>query len=159
LTQAGLAVRVVLTASASRLVTPVLFRAITGLTASTTEWDADAEAPMLHIDLARSADLFLVAPASAGTIARLAHGLADDLLSTAALALDKRVPRAVAPAMNPAMWENPAVQENVNRLRTFGYRVVEPGSGWMACGEEGAGRLAEPSEIVRFALETLGVKG
>lgn len=158
LTQAGAAVRVVLTVAASRLVTPALFRALTGNAAAVSEWEADAEAPMLHIDLARSADLFLVAPASASTLARLAHGAADDLLSTVALALEARVPRAVAPAMNPQMWEAPAVRENVRLVKAYGYEVLGPGAGWTACGEEGAGRLADPAAIVTFASAKLGLQ-
>jgi phosphopantothenoylcysteine decarboxylase/phosphopantothenate--cysteine ligase len=158
LTQADVAVRVVLTPSAARLVSPVLFRGITGLPAASTEFEASAEAPMLHIDLARSADLFLVAPASAATIGRLANGLADDLLSSAALVLDRKTPRAIAPAMNPAMWEAPPVRANVKRLRAWRWKVLEPGTGWTACGVEGKGRLAEPAEIVEFALRELGLR-
>jgi phosphopantothenoylcysteine decarboxylase/phosphopantothenate--cysteine ligase len=156
LTQADVVVRVALTSSAAKLVSALLFRAITGHTAAASEWDAGAEAPMLHIDLAQSADLFLVAPGSAGTIGRLANGLADDLLSTTALVLDPKIPRAIAPAMNPNMWEAPAVRDNVARLRSHGWEILEPGSGWTACGVRGSGRLAEPREIVEFALEKLG---
>ncbi|HKE00798.1 MAG TPA: flavoprotein [Planctomycetota bacterium] len=155
LTQAGVVVRTILTASAAKLVSPILFRAITGRTAVVTEFAEDAEAPMLHIDLAQKADLFLVAPASAGTIGRLANGIADDLLSSAALVLDAKVPRAIAPAMNPNMWEAPPVVANVAKLRSWGWDVVEPGTGWTACGVEGKGRLAEPAEIVAFALRKL----
>lgn len=156
LTQAGVAVRVALTRSAERMVTPLLFRAITGLSAAATEFDDAAEAPMLHIDLAQSADLLLVAPASAGIVGRLANGLADDLVSSAALVLAPKTPRAIAPAMNPAMWAAPAVRANVERLRGYGWDVLEPGSGWTACGVEGQGRLAEPAEIVAYALAKLG---
>ncbi|MBI3820721.1 MAG: hypothetical protein HY286_18685 [Planctomycetes bacterium] len=159
LTQSGVAVRVILTKSAARLVSPILFRAITSNAASTSEWDADAEAPMLHIDLAKSADLFLVAPASANTIGSLANGLAADLLSTAALALDPATPRAIAPAMNPNMWANPAVAANIKKLKSYGYELINPDAGWTACGVTGEGRLADPVGIVQFALTKLKIRG
>ncbi|MFN0207863.1 MAG: flavoprotein [Planctomycetota bacterium] len=157
LTQAGASVRVILTESASKLVTPVLFRAITGIPAVVSEWDADSEAPMLHIDLAHSADLFLISPASAGTIGKLANGLADDLLSTTALVLDAKTPRAVAPAMNPNMWNAAPVKENIKKIKSYGYEIIEPRAGWTACGVPGLGRLAEPAEIIQFALVKIGL--
>ncbi len=157
LTQAGVSVRTVLTRSAARMVSPILFRAITGQTATTTEFDEAAEAPMLHIDLAQTADLFLAAPASANVLGRLANGLADDLLSSAALVLDPSKPKALAPAMNPAMWLAPAVQANVSKLRTYGWEILGPNAGWTACGVEGAGRMVEPAEIVAWALGKLKV--
>lgn len=156
LTQAGVVVRTVLTASAAKLIAPQLFRAITGHTSVVTEFADDSESPMLHIDLAQTAELFLIAPASASTIGRLANGLADDLLSTTALVLPSGCPRAIAPAMNPNMWSAPAVAANVARLRGYGYEVLAPGEGWTACGIPGQGRLAEPAEIVRFALSKIG---
>lgn len=159
LTQAGVSVRVILTNSAAKLVSPALFRAITGNAAPTSEWEPDSEAPMLHIDLARSADLFMIAPASAGTIGKLASGLADDLLTTSALVLDAKIPRALAPAMNPNMWSNPAVQANVNKLKSYGYELIEPSSGWTACGETGSGRLADPADIIAFAIRKLKIPG
>lgn len=149
--------RVVLTENAAKMVTPVLFRAITGHAAVTNEWELSSEAPMSHIDLAWSADLFLVAPASAGVIGKLANGIADDLLTTTALALAPATPRAFAPAMNPNMWNNPAVSANVARLSGFGYEMIEPGAGWTACGVPGTGRLAEPSELVAYALGKLKI--
>jgi phosphopantothenoylcysteine decarboxylase/phosphopantothenate--cysteine ligase len=157
LTQVGVSVRAVLTESAAKLVSPALFRAITGHHACVSEFDPGAGAPMLHIDIAHSADLFLVAPASAGSIGKLANGLADDLLSTTALVLDAKVPRAIAPAMNPNMWAAPPVRENITKLKSYGYHVIEPGIGWTACGIPGPGRLAEPQDIVQFALERLGL--
>lgn len=158
LTQAGVQVRVALTRSAAQMVTPLLFRAITGNPAAASEFESDAEAPMLHIDLAQTADLFLVAPASAATIGRLALGLAEDLVSSAALVLGPKTPRAVAPAMNPNMWSAPPVRANVALLKQHGWDVLEPGSGWTACGVEGTGRLVEPGEIVAYALSKIGRK-
>lgn len=157
LTQMGIAVRTVLTESAAKLVAPQLFRAITGIPASVTEFADDAESPMLHIDLAQTADLFLVAPASASTLGRLANGLADDLLSTAALVMDPRTPKAIAPAMNPNMWAAPPVSANVEKLRGYGYEILGPDAGWTACGVPGAGRLVEPATLVSFARAKLGL--
>lgn len=159
LTQAGVSVRAVLTQSAAKLVSPVLFRAITGNDAATSEWESDSPAPMLHIDLAHNAELFLVAPASANTIGKLANGLADDLLTTTALALNPGTPCAIAPAMNPNMWAHPAVRANIEKLRTFQFEILEPASGWTACGVPGSGRLAEPAEIIEFALRKLKIRG
>lgn len=154
LTQKGCAVRVVMTRRAAQLVSPQLFRALTGEPALVDEFSPDAPSAMSHIDLAKC-DLFLVAPASADLIGRLAHGLADDLVTTCALALAPKTPRLLAPAMNANMWANPLVQENVKKLRSAGYSIIEPGEGHLACGVVGAGRLAEPGEIVAATLRIL----
>jgi phosphopantothenoylcysteine decarboxylase/phosphopantothenoylcysteine decarboxylase/phosphopantothenate--cysteine ligase len=108
-----------------------------------------------HIELADRSDLLLIAPASANSIARLAHGFADDALGAVVLAT--RAPILVAPAMNGKMWEHIATQENVRRLRDRGVKFVGPAEGMLACGYEGAGRLAEPVDIMRCAREMLGV--
>ncbi len=147
LTQDGHEVRVVLTPSAAELVNPQLFEALTGQPAASTEFGATRRGAMDHIDLARWAELALVAPASAGTLGRLAHGLADDLLATCLLALAADVPRLIAPAMNPSMLAHPAVARNLAQLVEDGWEVIDPGVGHMACGEAGSGRLAEPADI------------
>lgn len=154
LTQRGCTVRVAMTKRAAQLISPQLFRALTGEPALVDEFSPDAPSAMSHIELAKC-DLFLVAPASADLIGRLAHGLADDLVTTCALALAPKTKRLLAPAMNANMWANPLVQENLERLKTNGYRVIEPDSGHLACGVVGAGRLADPAAILDIVPELL----
>ena len=139
-------VQVVMTAGARRFVTPLTFQALSGRPVRTRLWDAAAEAAMGHIELARWAELVLVAPASADFLARLATGRADDLLATLCLATE--APLLVAPAMNRAMWANPATAANLALLQQRGVRVLGPGSGDQACGESGPGRMLEPDELV-----------
>ena len=143
-------VRVVLTAGAARFVTATTFQALSGQPVRESLWDAGAEAAMGHIELARWADLILVAPASANLLARLAHGMADDLLTTLCLASDR--PLWLAPAMNRLMWAHPATQANRDTLLTRGARLLGPGSGAQACGEIGEGRMLEPAAIVAELL-------
>jgi len=155
LREQGADVRVVLTASATRLVTPVTFQAVSGHPVRSGLWDEAAEAAMGHIELARWADLVVIAPATADFLARLAIGMADDLLTTLCLATD--APIAVAPAMNRLMWANPATQENVRRLSARGVTLLGPGAGDQACGETGEGRMLEPHEIVAALAGGAGV--
>ena len=156
LTQAGHAVRAVLTPRAAQLVNPQLFAAVSGEPAYTDEFDATRKGSMDHIDLGRWADLLVVAPASADLIGRLANGLASDLVTTTALAIPADRPRLVAPAMNPQMLGQPVVQRNLARLVEDGWTLVEPGEGHHACGDAGRGRLAEPADIQRRIAEVLG---
>jgi phosphopantothenoylcysteine decarboxylase/phosphopantothenate--cysteine ligase len=146
LRDAGAEVHVVLTANAARFVTPLTFQALSGNPVRTSLWDESAEAAMGHIELARWADEVLIAPASADLIARLAHGHADDLLTT--LCLATAAPVSLAPAMNQQMWAHAATQANMALLRQRGVRVFGPASGGQACGEFGSGRLLEAGEIV-----------
>jgi phosphopantothenoylcysteine decarboxylase/phosphopantothenate--cysteine ligase len=146
LRDAGAEVRVVMTDSAREFVGPTTFQALSGNPVRGSLWDPAAEAAMGHIELARWADHIVIAPATAGLIARLAAGLADDLLTT--LCLASRAPLLLAPAMNQAMWGHPATRANVATLITRGAQLVGPGVGSQACGDEGAGRMAEPVEIV-----------
>jgi phosphopantothenoylcysteine decarboxylase/phosphopantothenate--cysteine ligase len=127
-------------------VTPLTFQAVSGKPVRTDLWDEAGEAAMGHIELARWADEILIAPATADFIARLAHGFADDLLTT--LALASSVPITLAPAMNRLMWANPATQANVKLLKERGVRIIGPASGEQACGEVGPGRMVEPNDIV-----------
>jgi phosphopantothenoylcysteine decarboxylase/phosphopantothenate--cysteine ligase len=156
LKERGAEVQVVMTAAAREFVTPLTFQALSGRPVRTDLWDRAAEAAMGHIELARWAELVLVAPASAGFIARLAHGHADDLLTT--LCLAARAPIWLAPAMNQQMWAQPATVANVELLRERGVRLLGPGVGSQACGDEGPGRLLEPAEIAVavFASEYAG---
>ncbi|MFW5452013.1 bifunctional phosphopantothenoylcysteine decarboxylase/phosphopantothenate--cysteine ligase CoaBC [Thioalkalivibrio sulfidiphilus] len=146
LRDAGAEVRVVMTRSAMEFVTPLTFQALSGQPVRFALFDPEAEAGMDHIALARWADAILVAPATADFLARLAQGQADELLST--LCLASRAPLCVAPAMNQAMWANPATRANVQTLAERGVRLMGPGSGSQACGETGEGRMLEVPELV-----------
>ena len=146
LQDAGAEVQVVMTEAAQQFVTAMTFQALTGRPVRTSLWDAAAEAAMGHIELARWASRILIAPASADVIARLAHGLANDLLSTVCLASE--APITLVPAMNRVMWANAATQANITTLRARGVAVLGPGEGDQACGEVGAGRMLEPLQIV-----------
>ena len=146
----GFEVRVVMTQGAQQFITPLTLQALTGNEVHTELLDTEAEAGMGHIELAKWADLILIAPASANTLARLAMGMADDLLSTVCLATT--APVLVAPAMNQQMWAHPAVQLNVQTLSDMGYEIIEPDSGVQACGDVGAGRLPEPEVIFRRVI-------
>lgn len=146
LVKLGATIRVVMTEAATRFVTPVTFQALSGHPVYCDQWDARVANNMAHIELSREADIILIAPASADFLAKLAHGLADDLLST--LALARNCPLLAAPAMNLQMWSNPATQRNVATLRSDGIALLGPASGDQACGEVGLGRMIEPEEIV-----------
>ncbi|WP_447956423.1 bifunctional phosphopantothenoylcysteine decarboxylase/phosphopantothenate--cysteine ligase CoaBC [Vreelandella sp. EE7] len=144
--QAGGEVRVVLTDGAQAFITPLTLQALSGEAVRTSLLDPDAEAGMGHIELARWADALLIAPATADLIARLVHGLADDLLTTLSLACE--APRLIAPAMNQAMWRHPASQRNARMLEADQWQVIGPAAGEQACGDVGPGRMSEPDEIV-----------
>ncbi|MEI7606968.1 MAG: bifunctional phosphopantothenoylcysteine decarboxylase/phosphopantothenate--cysteine ligase CoaBC, partial [Rhodospirillaceae bacterium] len=155
----GASVRVILTAAGARFVTPLSVAALSEDKVYQDLFSLTDESEMGHIRLSRSADLVVVAPATADLLAKMAAGLADDLASTALLATDK--PVLVAPAMNSAMWEHPATQTNIGILTGRGVRRIGPNSGDLACGETGAGRMAEPEEILaaiaaQFEASTLG---
>lgn len=155
LTQGGIDVQTVMTQAACRFVGPVTFQSLTGNPVHTDLWDANALHNMAHINLSRDADMILTAPASADFIAKLAHGMADDLLTTLCLARD--CPLMIAPAMNRQMWENPATQRNLSLLRQDGITIVGPASGEQACGEIGMGRMLEADELaeaVQMILQT-----
>ncbi|RLC93905.1 MAG: bifunctional phosphopantothenoylcysteine decarboxylase/phosphopantothenate--cysteine ligase CoaBC [Chloroflexi bacterium] len=157
LTQAGAAVDVVMTRAATEFIAPLTFRSITHRPVSSSMFNAPTEYEIEHIALAERADVIAIAPATADIIARLAAGIADDLLCCTVLAT--RAPVILAPAMNVNMWENPITQENLERLRARGFRVVEPGYGAMACGATGAGRLADTERILGTIQQVLGSGG
>ena len=157
----GIRVQVVMTAAAQEFVRPLTFAALSGEKVITGLWSAGEEQPNLesaveHISVAQSIDALLVAPATADVIAKFAHGEANDFLTT--LFLATTAPVVIAPAMNVNMWEHAATQANIATLRQRGVSIVEPGSGYLACGMVGAGRLAEPESIVASTLEVLGIK-
>jgi phosphopantothenoylcysteine decarboxylase / phosphopantothenate---cysteine ligase len=146
LTQLGAEVQVVMTASAEAFVTPMTLQALSGRTVRTALFDEAAEQAMGHIELARWADYCVIAPATANTIAKLACGLADDLLSTLALVL--KIPLMICPAMNQSMWHHPATQANIKLLRERGALIIGPGDGVQACGDKGLGRMFEVQSIL-----------
>jgi phosphopantothenoylcysteine decarboxylase/phosphopantothenate--cysteine ligase len=152
----GASVRVVMTESACDFVKPLVFQAVSGNPVGVDLLDEAAEAAMGHIELARWADAVLIAPATANTLAKMAAGFADDLLTT--LCLATRAPCWVAPAMNSVMWEHPATVANMQTLQSRSVRVLGPGSGSQACGETGAGRLLDPDDIVALLDQQIGQK-
>jgi len=156
LTKQGCAVRVVMTADALRFVTPLPFKTLSRHGVVTDLYDEEEGWKPTHITLADSADLLLVAPATANVIAKLAHGLADDALTCIALALNPAAKVLIAPAMNGKMWEHPATQENVARLKSRGAQFIGPDAGMLSCGYEGVGRLEVLDQIVKRALELVG---
>lgn len=145
LRERGIEVQVAMTDNAREFVGATTFQAVSGHPVRDSLWDAAAEAAMGHIELARWPDAIVIAPATANTLAKLAHGMADDLVSTLCLATTS--PIFVAPAMNHRMWLHPATQANVETLKARGVTVIGPGTGAQACGETGPGRMAEPHEI------------
>lgn len=150
LVKEGFEVRVIMTAGAQQFITPLTLQALTGNEVHTELLDTNAELGMGHIELAKWADLMMIAPASANTLARLAMGMADDLLATVCLAT--AAPVMIAPAMNQQMWAHPAVQLNIQTLGDLGYEVITPDSGVQACGDVGAGRLPEPETLLQHML-------
>ena len=146
-------VQVIMTENATKFVTPLTFEQLTGQKALTDTFDRNFQHSVEHVAVADRADLVLIAPATANIIAKLAHGLADDMLTTTVLACD--CPKAIAPAMNTKMYENPVTQDNLAILRRYGWEVAEPASGHLACGAEGKGRLPEPEELLELCLHAI----
>jgi len=151
--QAGATVEVVMTEAATRFIQPLTFQALSGKPVYTSHWGRENGTEIAHIALARRTDALVIAPATANCLAKLAHGIADDFLSTLYLAVTG--PVFVAPAMNVEMWHHPATQENLARLRARGVHIIEPESGSLACGDVGEGRLADPARIVDLVWQTL----
>jgi phosphopantothenoylcysteine decarboxylase/phosphopantothenate--cysteine ligase len=157
----GLEVQVIMTRSARRFVTPLTFAALSGQKVITEMFSGSGGEPNLesaieHVAVAQSIDALVIAPATANVIAKIAHGISDDFLTT--LCLATKAPLIVAPAMNVNMWENPVTQENLEVLRARGVKVLEPDEGYLACGMIGAGRLASVESIARSVFETLGLR-
>lgn len=157
LVQSGAGVSVVLSAAAEHFIAPGTFTALTNRRVHGPQPALDCNYRGEHIVLAERAELYVIAPATAHCLARLAHGLADDLLTTLALCIT--CPLVIAPAMNCEMWAKPAVQRNVQQLRSDGAVIVGPGEGWLSCGRVGAGRMAEPVEILNAIASCLMTSG
>src|SRR5262245_6404263 len=156
LVRAGAEVHVIMSAGGQQFITPLTLQTLSGQRVITDPWDLSQGADIQHITLARGVDLLLIAPATADVLAKLAHGIADDFLSTFYLAVS--APVAVAPAMNVWMWEHPATRDNLAALRARGVQVIDPTSGPLACGDEGTGRMAEPEDVVGACLAILKKK-
>ena len=146
-------VQVLMTENATRFVTPITFEQLTGQKALVDTFDRNFQHSVEHIAVADRADFVLIAPATANVIAKLAHGLADDMLTTTVLACS--CPKAIAPAMNTGMYENPVTQDNLAILRRYGWEVIEPASGRLACGAVGKGKLPEPEALLEVCLHAL----
>ena len=155
LVQAGAGVHTAMTAAAERFVAPLTFQALTRRKVYTSLWTEPEDDCSQHLSLTEAADLTIVAPATANILAKMAGGIADDLVSTLALSANGACPILVAPAMNSRMWNAPATQRNIGQLVEWGVRVVGPGEGNLACGTAGPGRMAEPEEILAAAVEIL----
>ena len=149
------AVEVVMTKNATEFITPLTFEELTGRRVMVDTFDRNFQHQVEHISLAQRTDLMIIAPATANVCAKLAHGLADDMLTTTALAC--RCPKLIAPAMNTNMFENPVTQDNLNLLRRYGWEIIEPASGRLACGAVGTGKLPEPEELVQHILRCVAM--
>ena len=149
------AVEVVMTENATQFVTPLTFEQLTGRRTMVNTFDRNFSHQVEHISLAQRTDLVIVAPATANVCAKLAHGLADDMLTTTVLAC--RCPKLIAPAMNTNMYENPVTQDNLEILRRYGWEVIEPASGRLACGAVGKGKMPEPEDLVQHILRHLAL--
>lgn len=155
LCKAGASVQVVMTDAAQHFITAVTMQALSGQTVHTDQWDARIPNNMAHIDLSRDADAIVIAPCSADFIRKLAHGVADDLLSTLCLARPSTLPLMLAPAMNVEMWQNPATARNVAQCRADQIHILGPDAGAQACGETGMGRMLEPAQLLEEILASL----
>ena len=155
LTKAGANVNVVLTSDAQKFISALTFKTLSRNPVETDLYDETEDWKPMHIDLADSANLLLIAPATANLLAKLAHGLADDALTCIALALQPKTPVLIAPAMNGKMWLHPATQQNVAMLKGRGVEFIGPEEGMLSCGYEGIGRLFDSEKIVQRALELL----
>ena len=153
LVKLGCNVQVLMTQNATQFITAVTFETLTGNKALVDTFDRNFSFQVEHIAVADQADLVMIAPATANVIAKLAHGLADDMLTTTVLACN--CPKIVVPAMNTKMYENPVTQDNLNTLRRYGWEVVEPASGYLACGAVGKGKLPEPEALLQVILHYL----
>ena len=153
LVKAGADVHVIMTKNATNFINPITFETLTGHKCITDTFDRNFEFKVEHVALAQLADIVMIAPATANVMAKLAHGLADDMLTTTVLA--SRAPKIIAPAMNTAMYENPVTQDNIELLKHYGMEVITPASGHLACGDSGAGKMPEPEMLLDYILREI----
>lgn len=157
LVKSGAEVRVLMTEHAKNFINPITFESLTGHKCVSDTFDRNFEFKVEHVALAKKADAVIIAPATANVTAKLAHGIADDMLTTTVLAC--RCPKIVAPAMNTAMYENPVTQDNLNTLRRYGMEIAEPDSGYLACGDVGAGKMPEPEVLLEYVYRACAFTG
>ncbi|RHR08631.1 bifunctional phosphopantothenoylcysteine decarboxylase/phosphopantothenate--cysteine ligase CoaBC [Ruminococcus sp. AF20-12LB] len=144
-------VHVLMTENATHFINPITFETLTGNKCLVDTFDRNFQFQVEHVSIAKKADVVMIAPASANVIGKLANGLADDMLTTTVMAC--RCQKILAPAMNTAMYENPVVQDNIRKLQTYGYEVITPASGYLACGDTGAGKMPEPETLLEYILK------
>ena len=144
-------VHVLMTENATNFINPITFETLTGNKCRVDTVDRNCQCQVEHVSIAKKADVVMIAPASANVIGKLANGLADDMLTTTVMAC--RCQKILAPAMNTAMYENPVVQDNIRKLQTYGYEVITPASGYLACGDTGAGKMPEPETLLEYILK------
>ena len=153
LVKKGVKVHVLMTENATHFINPITFESLTGNKCLVDTFDRNFEFSVEHVALAKQADVVMIAPASANVIGKIAHGIADDMLTTTFLAC--KAPKYLAPAMNTQMYENPITQDNLNICRKYGMHVIEPASGYLACGDTGAGKMPEPETLFEYILQEL----
>lgn len=156
LVKKGAGVHVLMTENAVNFINPITFESLTGNKCLVDTFDRNFQFSVEHVALAKQADLFLVAPASANVIGKLAHGIADDMLTTTFMAC--KCPKLIAPAMNTRMFENPILQDNLDICRRYGMKVIDPAVGYLACGDTGAGKMPEPEVLYEYILQEIGGK-
>lgn len=149
-------VHVIMTKNATNFINPITFETLTGNKCLVDTFDRNFEFSVEHVSLAKQADLFMVAPASANVIGKIANGIADDMLTTTIMAA--KCPKIISPAMNTNMFENPIVQDNIEKLKHYGYEIVEPASGYLACGDTGKGKMPEPEVLCSYIMKFIGCK-
>lgn len=146
-------VNVIMTKNATNFITPITFETLTGNKCLIDTFDRNFQFNVEHVALAKRADIFMVAPASANVIGKIAHGIADDMLTTTIMA--SKCPKLISPAMNTNMFENPILQDNLKILEKYGYEIINPVSGYLACGDTGAGKMPEPETLLKYILRTI----
>ncbi len=146
-------VHIIMTKNATNFINPITFETLTSHKCLVDTFDRNFEYSVEHVSLAKKADIFMVAPASANVIGKIAHGIADDMLTTTIMAA--KCKKIISPAMNTNMYENPIVQDNLRRLEKYGYEVISPASGYLACGDTGAGKMPEPETLLKYILRDL----
>ena len=156
LVKKGANVHVIMTKNATNFINPITFETLTGNKCLVDTFDRNFEFSVEHVSLAKQADIFMVAPASANVIGKIANGIADDMLTTTIMAC--KCHKVISPAMNTNMFENPIVQDNLEKLRNYGYEVIDPASGYLACGDTGAGKMPEPTVLESYIMKNIAME-
>lgn len=156
LVKKGANVHVIMTKNATNFINPITFETLTGNKCLVDTFDRNFEFSVEHVSLAKQSDIFMVAPASANVIGKIANGIADDMLTTTIMAC--KCHKIISPAMNTNMFENPIVQDNIKKLKSYGYEVIEPASGYLACGDTGAGKMPEPTVLENYIMKAIAME-